>query len=91
MSDDQDQLASLIAESNSICEMWMQKHRMTLAELIYENPTRDPQEIQIEFLEAKLCMVISWLTMMMSGDYEKVRRLVMEMVEEKPESEDEYG
>ena len=90
MSDDKDQLDKTIAESNSICEMWMKRHRDTLSGLIYENPTRDPKELQIEFLEAKLCMVISWLTMMLSGDYEKVRRMILAMVEEEPLNDENY-
>ena len=84
MSDKNDQLDELITESNAICEMWMKRHRDTLSELIYENPTRDPKELQIEFLEAKLCMIISWMTMMSQGDYEKVRRLISAMVDEEP-------
>ncbi|MGB0363578.1 MAG: hypothetical protein ACPGJO_11115 [bacterium] len=84
MSDDKDQLTKMIMESNTICEMWMSRHRDTLTDLIYENPTRDPKELQIEFLEAKLCMVISWLTMMFSGDYEKVRRMILAMVDDEP-------
>lgn len=84
MSDKKDQLDELITESNAICEMWMKRHRDTLSELIYENPTRDPKELQIEFLEAKLCMIISWMTMMFQGDYEKVRRLISAMVDEEP-------
>jgi len=84
MSDKKDQLDELIMESNAICEMWMKRHRDTLTELIYENPTRDPKELQIEFLEAKLCMIISWMTMMFQGDYEKVRRLISAMVDEEP-------
>ena len=87
---EEDQLAPIIAESNMICEMWMNKHRDTLEELIYENPLRDPKEIQIEFLEAKLCMVISWLTMMLSGDYEKVRRMVSAMVDDEQIDEENY-
>ena len=84
MSDKKDQLDEMITESNAICEMWMKRHRDTLTELIYENPTRDPKELQIEFLEAKLCMIISWMTMMFQGDYEKVRRLISAMVDEEP-------
>ena len=84
MSDKKDQLDEMITESNAICEMWMKRHRDTLSELIYENPTRDPKELQIEFLEAKLCMIISWMTMMFQGDYEKVRRLISAMVDEEP-------
>ena len=84
MSDKKDQLDEMIMESNAICEMWMKRHRDTLSELIYENPTRDPKELQIEFLEAKLCMIISWMTMMFQGDYEKVRRLISAMVDEEP-------
>ena len=84
MSDKKDQLDEMVMESNAICEMWMKRHRDTLSELIYENPTRDPKELQIEFLEAKLCMIISWMTMMFQGDYEKVRRLISAMVDEEP-------
>tara|TARA_R100000329_G_C7498162_1_gene175392 strand:+ start:32 stop:304 length:273 start_codon:yes stop_codon:yes gene_type:complete len=84
MSDKNDQLDEMVMESNAICEMWMKRHRDTLSELIYENPTRDPKELQIEFLEAKLCMIISWMTMMFQGDYEKVRRLISAMVDEEP-------
>lgn len=94
MSDDKARkFDEIISDANAISEMWLRKHKAVCAEVIYENPTRDPKEIQVEFLEAKVCMLVSWFTLMMQGDYEDVRQIMDAMVTEieNENNQEDYG
>ena len=73
------ELEDVVEECNAISQEWLRKHRYSMTELIHEHPHRNPQELQIEYLEAKVCTVLSIILMMFSGDYEKVSFLLDRM------------
>ena len=58
------ELEDVVDECNAISQEWLRKHRISMTELIHEHPHRNPQELQIEYLEAKVCTVLSIILMM---------------------------
>lgn len=86
------ELEDVVAECNAISQEWLRKHRVSMTDLIHEHPHRNPQELQIEYLEAKCCTILSILVMMFQGDYQKVSFLLEKMFASPTDSpmEEEY-